>query len=83
MLAYAGAARRAYKWSSAWVKAVLDQREAERSYGVADDLLTAAIGWSLPALRRAWIAEKDAVAPWRVEASKERSTPVWMLWPAA
>ncbi|MFD0818186.1 hypothetical protein ACFQ0D_07610 [Micromonospora zhanjiangensis] len=71
MLAHAGAARLAYNWALARVRAVLDQRAAERSYGVPDDLLTPAIGWSLPALRRAWNAAKDVVAPWWRQVSKE------------
>ncbi|GAB3813420.1 IS607 family element RNA-guided endonuclease TnpB [Micromonospora zhanjiangensis] len=71
VLAHAGAARLAYNWALARVRAVLDQRAAERSYGVPDDLLTPAIGWSLPALRRAWNAAKDVVAPWWRQVSKE------------
>src|SRR5258706_11257248 len=71
LLAHAGAARKAYNWALARVKAVLDQREAERSYGFADDLLTPMVGWSLPALRKAWNAEKTLVAPWWREVSKE------------
>ncbi|GAB3798509.1 IS607 family element RNA-guided endonuclease TnpB [Micromonospora zhanjiangensis] len=68
---HAGAARLAYNWALARVRAVLDQRAAERSYGVPDELLTPAIGWSLPALRRAWNAAKDVVAPWWRQVSKE------------
>ncbi|WP_327004177.1 IS607 family element RNA-guided endonuclease TnpB [Dactylosporangium sp. NBC_01737] len=71
VLSHAGAARKAFNWSLARVKAVLGQREAERSYGVAEELLTPAVGWSLPALREAWNAEKEVVAPWWREVSKE------------
>jgi putative transposase len=71
VLAHAGAARVAHNWALAKVKAVLDQRAAERSYGIADDQLTPALGWSLPALRRAWNAAKADVAPWWAECSKE------------
>ena len=35
VLAHAGAARVAYNWALARVKAVMDQRAAERTYGVA------------------------------------------------
>ena len=49
----------------------MDQRAAERSYGVADADLTPGIGWSLPALRRTWNAAKGEVAPWWAEYSKE------------
>jgi IS605 OrfB family transposase len=71
VLVHAGAARMAYNWSLARVKAVMDQRSAERTYGIADDLLTPAGSWSLPALRKSWNAAKDAVAPWWAECSKE------------
>ncbi|MFD0818735.1 IS607 family element RNA-guided endonuclease TnpB, partial [Micromonospora zhanjiangensis] len=71
VLAHAGAARFAYNWALARVKAELDQRAAERSYGVPEELLTPTIGWSLPALRRAWNAAKAEVAPWWKECSKE------------
>src|SRR5262245_16784668 len=64
LLAHAGAARMAHNWALARVKAVLDQRAAERSYGLADDLLTPSQGWSLPALRKVWNAAKPEVAPW-------------------
>jgi putative transposase len=53
------------------VKAVLDQRAAERSYGVAEADLTPSLGWSLPALRRVWNVRKRVVAPWWGENSKE------------
>jgi IS605 OrfB family transposase len=71
VLAHAGAARVAHNWALARVKAVMDQRAAERSYGIADDQLTPTVSWSLPALRRAWNAAKAEVAPWWAECSKE------------
>ncbi|MFD0523658.1 IS607 family element RNA-guided endonuclease TnpB [Paractinoplanes durhamensis] len=71
MLAHAGAARKAHNWALARVKAVMDQRAAERSYGLAGDVLTPALGWSLPALRKAWNVEKTMIAPWWAEVSKE------------
>ncbi|GAA1800010.1 hypothetical protein GCM10009682_22090 [Luedemannella flava] len=70
-LAHAGAARVADNWALARVKAVMDQRAAERSYGIADDQLTESISWTLPGLRRAWNAAKQEVAPWWRECSKE------------
>ena len=70
-LAHAGAARVAHNWALTRVAAVIHQRAAERTYGVADAGLTPAIGWSLPALRKAWNAAKDEVAPWWRECSKE------------
>ncbi|HEX4704199.1 MAG TPA: IS607 family element RNA-guided endonuclease TnpB [Pseudonocardiaceae bacterium] len=68
---HAGAARFAYNWALAAVLANLRQRAAERSYGLDDDSLTPALGWNLPALRRAWNAAKGDVAPWWGECSKE------------
>ncbi|HEX9338666.1 MAG TPA: IS607 family element RNA-guided endonuclease TnpB [Pseudonocardiaceae bacterium] len=68
---HAGAARFAYNWALAAVKANIRQRNAERSYDINADELTPALGWNLPALRRAWNQAKDDVAPWWVECSKE------------
>jgi len=71
LASHAGAARFAHNHMLTLVKAVMDQRAAERSYGVAQDQLTQALGWSLPALRKTWNARKDQVAPWWAENSKE------------
>lgn len=71
LLSHCGAARFAYNWALAAVKANLDQRAAERSYGVSEDELTPAPGWSLPALRRAWNQAMGEVASWWRECSKE------------
>ncbi|WP_431874237.1 IS607 family element RNA-guided endonuclease TnpB [Micromonospora marina] len=71
VLAHAGAARVAHNWALAKVKAVMDQRTAERSYGVPDELLTPSLSWSLAGLRKAWNAAKPEVAPWWGEVSKE------------
>lgn len=68
---HAGAARFAYNWALAQVNANVGQRAAERSYGLDGDDLTAALGWSLPALRRAWNRAKGEVAPWWGQCSKE------------
>ena len=67
----AGAARVAFNWGLARVKANLDQRTAEKSYGIADTDVTASLSWSLYSLRKDWNAAKDAVAPWWRECSKE------------
>lgn len=67
----AGAARFAYNHMLALVKAVMNQREAERSYGLAAAELTPPLDWSLPALRRVWNERKSTVAPWWRENSKE------------
>jgi putative transposase len=68
---HAGAARFTFNWALARVKANLDQRAAERSYGLDGDDLTPTLGWNLPALRRAWNTTKSEVAPWWSECSKE------------
>ncbi|WP_212829555.1 IS607 family element RNA-guided endonuclease TnpB [Catellatospora sp. TT07R-123] len=68
---HAGAGRFAFNWALAAVRANLGQRAAERSYGLADQQLTPALGWTLPALRRAWNTAKPQVAPWWAQCSKE------------
>lgn len=68
---HCGAARLAFNWGLAYVKAVMDQRAAEASYGIAAQDLVPAISWTLPALRKAWNQAKDQVAPWWGENSKE------------
>lgn len=71
LASHAGAARFAHNHMLALVKAVMDQRAAERSYGVTESELTPVLGWSLPALRKAWNQRKDWCAPWWGENSKE------------
>jgi IS605 OrfB family transposase len=68
---HAGAARVAFNWGLARVKANLGQREAEKSYGITGDELTPSLSWSLYSLRKDWNAAKDQVAPWWAECSKE------------
>jgi putative transposase len=70
LASHCGAARFAFNWALARIKAAMDQRAAERSYGIADEVLTE-VPWSLYSLRRAWNASKDVVAPWWAENSKE------------
>ena len=71
VFAHAGAARVAHNWGLARVKAVMDQRAAERSCGIAEADLTPPLGWSLYSLRREWNQAKEQVAPWWRECSKE------------
>jgi putative transposase len=71
LASHAGAARFAHNHMLALVKATLDQRAAERTYGLAEDELTPSLGWSLPALRKTWNARKGTYAPWWGENSKE------------
>lgn len=68
---HCGAARKVFNWGLGRVKAVMEQRAAERTYGVPDELLTPAISWSMYSLRKAWNQAKNAVAPWWAEYSKE------------
>ncbi|MEU9074007.1 IS607 family element RNA-guided endonuclease TnpB [Kitasatospora sp. NPDC048538] len=71
LLRHCGAARVAFNWALAQVKANLSQREAERSYGLAGDDLTPVFGWSMYSMRKAWNLAKDDAAPWWRECSKE------------
>jgi len=68
---HAGAARVAFNWGLARVKANLGQREAEKSYGITGDSLTPVVSWSLYSLRKDWNAAKAEAAPWWGECSKE------------
>ncbi|WP_157187016.1 IS607 family element RNA-guided endonuclease TnpB [Nocardia vinacea] len=68
---HCGAQRKAFNWGLGLVKANLDQRDAERSYGLAEEELTPLVGWSAYGLRKRWNQTKDIVAPWWRENSKE------------
>src|SRR6266545_1589661 len=59
---HCGAARYAYNWALNLVKQRLDQRAAGHEVEVPR---------TLPALRREWNREKEQVAPWWRENSKE------------
>jgi putative transposase len=71
LLSHVGASRKAFNWALALVKAQLDQRAAEKTYGLSGDQLTPAVSWTLPSLRKAWNQAKGDVAPWWAENSKE------------
>ncbi len=74
---HAGARVFAFNTMLAAVKANIDQRAAERSYGIGEADLTPALGWSMPSLRREWNRRKLTVAvrndgtAWWEENSKE------------
>ena len=70
LASHCGAARKVFNEGLVQVRRCLDQRAAERSYGVAEELLTG-VPWSLPALRRWWNQNKRQIAPWWAENSKE------------
>jgi hypothetical protein len=44
--------RYAFNWGLALVKAVMDQRKAEASYGIPADQLTPSVSWSAYTLRK-------------------------------
>ncbi len=77
LMSHAGGARFAYNAMLAAVKANLDQRAAERSYGITDEDLTPPMSWSFQSLRNEWNHRKHSVAvgvdgtPWWPENSKE------------
>ena len=77
LLSHAGGARFAYNVMMAAVKANLDQRAAERSYGIVDSDLTPCLSWSFQSLRNEWNRRKHTVAvgvdgrPWWAQNSKE------------
>jgi putative transposase len=62
LASHCGAARVAYNWGLALVKARLDQRQHNPSIKIS---------WTLFDLRREWNCAKDQVAPWWAENSKE------------
>jgi putative transposase len=68
---HCGAQRYAYNWGLALVRAVMDQRKAELSYGIPDAGLTPSLNWSAYSLRKRWNASKGEVAPWWGENLKE------------
>lgn len=68
---HCGGQRVAFNWGLARVKANLSRRQAERSYGIAEEELTPSLNWSAYSLRKAWNQVKAEVAPWWGENSKE------------
>jgi putative transposase len=74
---HAGACNFAFNTMLAAVKSNLDQRAAEKSYGLHEDELTPCLGWSMRSLRNEWNRIKHSVAvredgtPWWGENSKE------------
>ena len=68
---HCGGQKFAYNWAIGTVKANLDQRAAERSYGIPDQGLTPSLPWNAYALRKQWNNVKDVVASWWGENSKE------------
>ena len=71
LASHAGAARFAHNHMLALLKSVMNQRAAERSYGIDEQELTPASGVVAAYLRKAWNPRKATVAPWWGENSKE------------
>jgi putative transposase len=71
MRSHCGAARVAYNWCLAQVRANWAQRSAEQTYGLTGDELTPWISTSAYSLRKAWNAAKAEYAPWWSGNSKE------------
>ncbi|WP_235876632.1 IS607 family element RNA-guided endonuclease TnpB [Saccharopolyspora terrae] len=68
---HCGAQRFAYNWGLRKVKANMDQRKAEASYGIAEEDLISSLSWSAYSLRKDWNQAKNDIAPWWPENSKE------------
>ncbi|MGW4334266.1 IS607 family element RNA-guided endonuclease TnpB [Rhodococcus koreensis] len=68
---HCGGQRFAFNWGLGQIKVNLDQREAERSYGIDESDLTPSVSWSAYSLRKTWNQAKEHAAPWWVENSKE------------
>jgi hypothetical protein len=66
-----GGQRFAFNWGLALVKANLEQRWAEKSYGIPAAELMPSLSWSAYDLRKLWNRVKDTTAPWWAENSKE------------
>ena len=71
LMSHAGASRKAFNWALGLVKAQMDQRTAEKTYGLTGEQLTPSVSWTLPSLRKAWNQAKGEVAPWWAQNSKE------------
>ncbi|MCG8920493.1 IS607 family element RNA-guided endonuclease TnpB [Actinokineospora sp. PR83] len=68
---HCGGQRFAFNWGLALVKANLDQRAAEKTYGISDEQSTPKVSWSAYSLRKDWNDAKGEAAPWWEENSKE------------
>ena len=61
---YCGTARVAYNALLRRVKGTINQREAERSYGIAEDELTPALGWHKYSLEKTLREHREEWFPW-------------------
>jgi len=69
LASHVGAARFAFNWGLEQVRASMALRDVELC--MFGEVRTKAVGWSLYGLRREWNQEKERVAPWWRENSKE------------
>jgi len=74
---HCGGQRFAFNWGLALVRANVEQRDAERSYGLAEDQLAPPVSFSAYNLRRAWNQAKDSRAPWWGRTARRRTRPGW------
>ncbi|MBM0227307.1 transposase [Micromonospora sp. ATA51] len=71
---HAGLSRVVENFCLALVKAALDQRNAERTYGIGEERLTP-VPWSAPALEKAWRAAHPTAYPWFTQAGLSSRVP--------
>ncbi|MGH3861049.1 RNA-guided endonuclease InsQ/TnpB family protein [Actinokineospora sp.] len=71
---HAGLSRLVENFALETVKAALDQRAAEKTYGIPEGELTL-VPWSAPALESAWRAAHPDRFPWFVEAGLSSRVP--------
>ena len=69
LASHCGAARFAYNWGLEQVRVAMTLRQFELC--MFGEPRTELVGWSLAALRREWNGNKQTVAPWWAEHSKE------------
>lgn len=71
---HCGTGRFAYNHMLGLIKANMDQRNAEATYGLSGDELTPYVEWSYYGLRKEWNRRKHDVAPWYGAVSKEAAS---------
>jgi putative transposase len=71
---HAGLSRVVENFALETVKAALDQRNAEKTYGIAEAELTK-VPWSAPALEAAWRAAHPQLYPWFTEGKLSSRIP--------
>ncbi|WP_223165884.1 helix-turn-helix domain-containing protein [Lentzea indica] len=74
---HCGGQRYAFNWGLSRIRANLDQRAAEKSYGIPTDQLTPPVSWSAYSLRSGWNQAKSEVAPWWERTPRRRTRRVW------